>query len=94
MFDTSPEELTSGNLCVVLQEKHVETAKLLLGQGRELNGFVSQLLDDIANLKAMLHAISIGEGQPLWQCREAAVWGVCIQHAHGALYVHSPHHIT
>ncbi|KAK9826886.1 hypothetical protein WJX81_004474 [Elliptochloris bilobata] len=42
-----------------LQEKHVETAKLLLGEGRELNSFVSQLLDDIANLKAMLHAISI-----------------------------------
>ncbi len=41
----------------------METAKLLLGEGRELNGFVSQLLDDIANLKAMLHAISIG-GRP------------------------------
>ena len=45
---------------LVLQEKHVETAKLLLGGGKELNSFVSQLLDDIANLKAMLHAISIG----------------------------------
>ena len=44
-----------------LQEKHVETAKLLLGEGRELNSFVSRLLDDMANLKAMLHAISIGE---------------------------------
>lgn len=43
-----------------LQEKHVETAKLLLGQGKELNAFVSRLLDDIGNLKAMLHAISIG----------------------------------
>ncbi|CAL8471282.1 g10824 [Coccomyxa elongata] len=42
-----------------LQEKHVETAKLLLGEGKELNGFVARLLDDIANLKAMLHAISI-----------------------------------
>ncbi|CAK0785763.1 hypothetical protein CVIRNUC_008974 [Coccomyxa viridis] len=42
-----------------LQEKHVETAKLLLGEGRELNSFVSRLLDDMANLKAMLHAISI-----------------------------------
>lgn len=38
----------------------METAKLLLGEGKELNGFVSRLLDDIANLKAMLHAISIG----------------------------------
>ena len=46
-----------------LQEKHVETAKLLLGEGRELNSFVSRLLDDMANLKAMLHAISIGELQ-------------------------------
>ena len=45
---------------MLVQEKHVETAKLLLGEGRELNSFVSQLLDDIANLKAMLHAISIG----------------------------------
>ena len=42
------------------QEKHVETAKLLLGGGRSLNAFVSRLLDDIANLKAMLRAISIG----------------------------------
>ena len=38
----------------------METAKLLLGEGKELNAFVSRLLDDIANLKAMLHAISIG----------------------------------
>lgn len=38
----------------------METAKLLLGDGKELNTFVSRLLDDIANLKAMLHAISIG----------------------------------
>ena len=50
----------------MLQEKHVETAKQLLGEGRELNTFVSGLLDDIANLKAMLHAISIGEGRALW----------------------------
>jgi len=40
----------------------VETAKLLLGSGRLLNSFVSRLLDDIANLKAMLRAISIGAG--------------------------------
>jgi hypothetical protein len=46
----------------------VETAKLLLGEGRELNGFVSQLLDDIANLKAMLHAISIGGRAPPRPC--------------------------
>lgn len=43
-----------------LQEKHVETAKLLLGEGKELNEFMNNLLDDISNLKAMLHAISIG----------------------------------
>jgi hypothetical protein len=43
-----------------LQEKHVETAKLLLGQSAELTQFVSNLLDDIANLKAMLQAMSIG----------------------------------
>ncbi|KAK9806380.1 hypothetical protein WJX72_012231 [[Myrmecia] bisecta] len=42
-----------------LQEKHVETAKQLLGDGKPLNDFVSKLLDDIANLKAMLHAMSI-----------------------------------
>lgn len=44
-----------------LQEKHIETAKLLLGDGPALNKFAARLLDDIANLKAMLHAISIGE---------------------------------
>ena len=38
----------------------METAKQLLGNGRLLNDFVSRLLDDIANLKAMLRAISIG----------------------------------
>lgn len=43
-----------------LQEKHVETAKQLLGDGRALNRFVARILDDIANLKAMLQAISIG----------------------------------
>ena len=42
-----------------LQEKHVEAAKLLLGDGKVLNDFVARLLDDISNLKAMLHAISI-----------------------------------
>lgn len=42
-----------------LQEKHVETAKALLGDGQELNDFVARHLDDISNLKAMLHAISI-----------------------------------
>ena len=48
----------------VLQEKHVECAKLLLGSGKALNNFVSTLLDDIANLKAMLRAISIGIPSP------------------------------
>ena len=57
-----------------LQEKHIETAKLLLGDGPALNKFAARLLDDIGNLKAMLHAISIGaprvptrkySGQPL-----------------------------
>lgn len=43
-----------------LQEKHVETAKALLGQSPELTLFVSRLLDDISNLKAMLQAMSIG----------------------------------
>ena len=43
-----------------LQEKHVDTAKRLLGPGPALNGFLSGLLDDIANLNAMLRAISIG----------------------------------
>lgn len=43
-----------------IQEKHIETAKLLLVEGPALNSFVSKLLDDIADLKAMLRAISIG----------------------------------
>lgn len=38
----------------------METAKAVLGNGRLLNDFVSRLLDDISNLKAMLRAISIG----------------------------------
>ncbi|KAL3159311.1 Bifunctional aspartokinase/homoserine dehydrogenase 1, chloroplastic [Trebouxia sp. C0010 RCD-2024] len=42
-----------------IQEKHIETAKLLLVEGQALNSFVSRLLDDIADLKAMLRAISI-----------------------------------
>eukprot|EP00878_Enallax_costatus_P032395 GHUV01035600.1.p1 GENE.GHUV01035600.1~~GHUV01035600.1.p1 ORF type:complete len:205 (+),score=47.91 GHUV01035600.1:108-722(+) len=44
-----------------LQEKHVETAKKLLGQGPELTAFVARLMDDIGNLKAMLQAICIGK---------------------------------
>jgi aspartokinase/homoserine dehydrogenase 1 len=44
-----------------LQEKHVETAKQLLGEGPDLTSFVSRLMDDIGNLKAMLQAICIGE---------------------------------
>ncbi len=43
-----------------LQEKHVETAKQLLGQTPELTQFVAGLMDDITNLKAMLQAMSIG----------------------------------
>lgn len=43
-----------------IQQKHIETAKLLLVEGQALNSFVSRLLDDVANLKAMLRAISIG----------------------------------
>lgn len=44
----------------MLQKKHVECAEALLGPGKELNTFVARLLEDIANLKAMLQAISIG----------------------------------
>jgi aspartokinase/homoserine dehydrogenase 1 len=44
-----------------LQEKHITTAKELLGNTPELTAFVSRLMDDVANLKAMLQAISIGE---------------------------------
>jgi aspartokinase/homoserine dehydrogenase 1 len=43
-----------------LQEKHVATAKQLLGESPELTAFVSRLMDDIGNLKAMLQAICIG----------------------------------
>ncbi|KXZ53016.1 hypothetical protein GPECTOR_8g384 [Gonium pectorale] len=47
-----------------LQEKHVETAKNLLGQSPELTQFVASLMDDITNLKAMLQAMSIGAHAP------------------------------
>lgn len=61
-----------------IQEKHIETAKLLLVEGQALNSFVSRLLDDIANLKAMLRAISIG----MLLCHaEAPPWLVCTQKA-------------
>lgn len=53
------------------QKKHIECAELLLGPGPELNTFVARLLDDIANLKAMLQAISIGG---CWSC---CLWCVC-----------------
>lgn len=44
-----------------LQEKHLDTATALLGaDSKELMEFVSTLLDDITNLKAMLQAMSIG----------------------------------
>jgi hypothetical protein len=42
------------------QQKHSECAEVLLGPSAELNEFMSKLMDDIANLKAMLRAISIG----------------------------------
>jgi bifunctional aspartokinase / homoserine dehydrogenase 1 len=42
-----------------LQEKHIDTAKLLLGDGPALTEFVSKLMEDMTNLKAMLQAISI-----------------------------------
>ena len=58
-----------------LQEKHIETAKLLLGDGPALNKFVARLLDDIGNLKAMLHAISIGA--PLSQTRDCPPFDNC-----------------
>lgn len=47
-----------------MQKKHVECAEALLGPGKELNTFVARLLEDIANLKAMLQAISIGGCSP------------------------------
>jgi bifunctional aspartokinase / homoserine dehydrogenase 1 len=48
-----------------LQEKHIVTAKELLGADskeakQELTSFTAQLLNDISNLKSMLQAISIG----------------------------------
>jgi hypothetical protein len=46
-----------------LQEKHVVTAKALLGETPELTEFISRLMDDIGNLKAMLQAMSIGEAR-------------------------------
>ena len=42
-----------------LEEKHVGTARQLLGEGTEYDDFVSRLSNDISNLKAMLKAISI-----------------------------------
>lgn len=69
-----------------LQDKHVETAKLLLGQSPELNSFVARLLDDIANLKAMLQAMSIGEPSSMqadhW-CKHRT-WTPCKQAGRGA----------
>eukprot|EP00967_Tisochrysis_lutea_P134667 scaffold238161_cov22-Tisochrysis_lutea.AAC.1 len=43
-----------------LQDKHVDSAKELLGESKELTYFVGRLLEDINNLKAMLNAMSIG----------------------------------
>lgn len=58
-----------------LQRKHVECAELLLGPGKELNTFVARLLDDIANLKAMLQAISIGEWAATLLSWSGGLWG-------------------
>lgn len=60
-----------------LQEKHVETAKHLLGSGPELTAFVSRLMDDIGNLKAMLQAICIGGCCSCRPCRSCT----CTQHS-------------
>ena len=44
-----------------LQDKHVDSARELLGDNtKELTQFVGRLLDDISNLRAMLNAMSIG----------------------------------
>lgn len=76
-----------------IQEKHIETAKLLLVEGQALNSFVSRLLDDIADLKAMLRAISIGmlpllqPGPTTFSLYTAGLWLTCarlhILHAMG-----------
>lgn len=52
-----------------LQEKHINTAKELLGADTkqaksELTSFTAQLLNDVSNLKSMLQAISIGASCP------------------------------
>jgi bifunctional aspartokinase / homoserine dehydrogenase 1 len=56
-----------------LQEKHIVTAKELLGDKspaakEELTSFTAQLLNDISNLKSMLQAISIGVHFVLHHC--------------------------
>jgi len=61
-----------------LQEKHVETAKHLLGSGSELTAFVSRLMDDIGNLKAMLQAICIGGCCSCHPCSSSCT---CIWHS-------------
>lgn len=55
------KQLPSSPPILHAQEKHVVAAKQLLGQTLELTQFVSGLMDDIGNLKAMLQAMSIGE---------------------------------
>lgn len=76
-----------------LQEKHIETAKLLLGGTSELTAFVSRLMDDIANLKAMLQAISIGEaGGGFCCCRYRA--GHCSGRLVGGLHQQCRPHPT
>lgn len=54
-----------------LQEKHLDAAKQLLGTSEEFNEFVGGLVGDIANLKAMLQAMSIG----------ACAGRMCLEHS-------------
>lgn len=61
----------------------MDTAKLLLGEGKGLTDFIARLLDDIANLKAMLHAISIG-ALPLAGLHIDALHVMAIRYSRGA----------
>lgn len=49
---------------VSLYEKHKNAATELIGQGEELDAFLTQLHEDIQNLKAVLKAIFISEQLP------------------------------
>jgi aspartokinase/homoserine dehydrogenase 1 len=63
-----------------LQEKHIETAKQLLGQSPELTSFVASLMDDITNLKAMLQAMSIGARSLLLTLMQAPASALIMPH--------------